>query len=195
MAALAYALRYDARGKPRKCGWDHAADLAAEWLAEHLRRLDLIASGAAPPRCTGPGENGLSGCQHGGMVAVMAVSLSPNSAPARTSLLDGASHPEKLVRTAAALGLGGLGSATLIRRGQARELAPRGPRPVRSGVSSNSVLAGASEDLLFQVSRHQKVMMARFRISSSQKETILGSRDLTLDCISDHQFSWHPKPG
>ncbi|GGC67434.1 hypothetical protein GCM10011504_51740 [Siccirubricoccus deserti] len=85
VAALAYALRYDARGKPRKCGWDHAADLAAEWLAEHLRRLDLIASGAAPPRCTGPGENGLSGCQHGGMVAVMAVSLSPNSAPARTS--------------------------------------------------------------------------------------------------------------
>ena len=42
VAALAYALRYDARGKPRKGGWDHAADLAAEWLAEHLRRSNFV---------------------------------------------------------------------------------------------------------------------------------------------------------
>jgi hypothetical protein len=42
VAALAYALRYDARGRPRKGGWDHAADLAAEWLAEHLRRSHFV---------------------------------------------------------------------------------------------------------------------------------------------------------
>ncbi len=42
VAALAYALRYDARGKPRKGGWDHAADLAAEWLAEHLKRSNFV---------------------------------------------------------------------------------------------------------------------------------------------------------
>ena len=40
--ALAYALRFDARGKPRKGGWDHAADLAAEWLAEHLERSHFV---------------------------------------------------------------------------------------------------------------------------------------------------------
>ena len=42
VAALAYALRYDARGKPRKGGWDFAADLAAEWIAEHLRRSNFV---------------------------------------------------------------------------------------------------------------------------------------------------------
>jgi hypothetical protein len=42
VAALAYALRFDARGKPRKGGWDFAADLAAEWIAEHLRRSNLV---------------------------------------------------------------------------------------------------------------------------------------------------------
>ncbi len=42
VAALAYALRFDARGKPRKGGWDHAADLAAEWLAEHLKRSNFV---------------------------------------------------------------------------------------------------------------------------------------------------------
>jgi hypothetical protein len=36
--ALSYALRYDERGKPRKGGWG----LAAERLAEHLRRSGLI---------------------------------------------------------------------------------------------------------------------------------------------------------
>ncbi len=39
---LVSALRYDARGKPRKGGWDHAADLAAEWLAEHLHRSNFV---------------------------------------------------------------------------------------------------------------------------------------------------------
>jgi hypothetical protein len=40
--ALSYALRYDERGKPRKGGWGFAAGLAAERLAEHLRRSGLI---------------------------------------------------------------------------------------------------------------------------------------------------------
>ena len=42
VAALAYALRFDARGKPRKGGWDFVADLAAEWIAEHLRRSNFV---------------------------------------------------------------------------------------------------------------------------------------------------------
>ena len=42
VAALAYALRFETRGKPRKGGWDHAADLAAEWLAEHLKRSNVV---------------------------------------------------------------------------------------------------------------------------------------------------------
>ncbi len=46
--ALAYALRYDARGKPRKGGWDHAADLAAEWLAEHLKRSNFVVTRRRP---------------------------------------------------------------------------------------------------------------------------------------------------
>lgn len=41
--ALSYALRFDARGKPRRGGgFDFAADLAAEWLAEHLRRSNFV---------------------------------------------------------------------------------------------------------------------------------------------------------
>ena len=40
--ALAYALRHDERGRPRKGGWDFAADLAAEHLAEHLRRANFV---------------------------------------------------------------------------------------------------------------------------------------------------------
>ncbi len=42
VAALTYALRVDGRGKPRKGGWDFAADLAAEWIAEHLRRSNFV---------------------------------------------------------------------------------------------------------------------------------------------------------
>jgi hypothetical protein len=55
VAALAYALRHDARGKPRKGGWDHAADLAAEWLAEHLRRSNFVVlrRRPAPPHRAG----------------------------------------------------------------------------------------------------------------------------------------------
>jgi hypothetical protein len=55
VAALAYALRYDARGRPRKGGWDHAADLAAEWLAEHLRRSNFVVlrRRPAPPHRAG----------------------------------------------------------------------------------------------------------------------------------------------
>jgi hypothetical protein len=55
VAALAYALRFDARGRPRKGGWDHAADLAAEWLAEHLRRSNFVVlrRRPAPPHRAG----------------------------------------------------------------------------------------------------------------------------------------------
>jgi hypothetical protein len=40
--ALAYALRYDERGKPHRGGWDLIANLAAERLAEHLRRSGFV---------------------------------------------------------------------------------------------------------------------------------------------------------
>ncbi len=40
--ALAYALRHDERGRPRKGGWDFAAELAAEHLAGHLRRANFV---------------------------------------------------------------------------------------------------------------------------------------------------------
>ena len=55
VAALAYALRYDARGRPRKGTWDHAADLAAEWLAEHLRPSNFVVlrRRPAPPHRAG----------------------------------------------------------------------------------------------------------------------------------------------
>ena len=39
---LAYALRYDERGKPRKSGWDFAVNLAADRIAEHMRRSGLV---------------------------------------------------------------------------------------------------------------------------------------------------------
>jgi hypothetical protein len=44
VAALAYALRHDERGRPRKGGWDFAAELAAEHLAGHLRRANFVVS-------------------------------------------------------------------------------------------------------------------------------------------------------
>lgn len=39
---LAYALRFDDRGKPRKGGWDFMASLAAESLAAHLQRAGFV---------------------------------------------------------------------------------------------------------------------------------------------------------
>jgi hypothetical protein len=49
VAALTYALRFDARGKPRRGGgFDFAADLAAEWLAEHLQRSNFVFSRRRP---------------------------------------------------------------------------------------------------------------------------------------------------
>ena len=48
VAALAYALRHDERGRPRKGGWDFAAELAAEHLAGHLRRANFIVSRRRP---------------------------------------------------------------------------------------------------------------------------------------------------
>ena len=40
--ALAYALRFDARGKARRGGGDLAASLAAERLVEHLQRSGFV---------------------------------------------------------------------------------------------------------------------------------------------------------
>ena len=48
--ALSYALRFDERGKPRRGGWDFAAGLAAERLADHLRRSGFIIMRARPTR-------------------------------------------------------------------------------------------------------------------------------------------------
>ena len=48
--ALSYALRFDERGKPRRGGWDFAAGLAAERLADHLRRSGFIIMRARPGR-------------------------------------------------------------------------------------------------------------------------------------------------
>ena len=48
--ALSYALRFDERGKARKGGWDFAAGLAAERLAEHLRRSGFVVMRARPSR-------------------------------------------------------------------------------------------------------------------------------------------------
>ena len=41
-AALAHALRFDARGKARRGGGDLAAALAAERLVEHLRAAGFV---------------------------------------------------------------------------------------------------------------------------------------------------------
>ena len=51
---LSYALRYDERGKPRRGGGEFAAGIAAERLAEHLRRAGYIVMKArgAPPHST-----------------------------------------------------------------------------------------------------------------------------------------------
>jgi hypothetical protein len=42
--ALAYALRHDERGKPRRtsAGWDFAAGIAAEHLVQHLARAGFV---------------------------------------------------------------------------------------------------------------------------------------------------------
>ena len=48
--ALSYALRYDARGKPRRGGWDFAAGLAAERLVEHLRMSGFVIMRTRPAR-------------------------------------------------------------------------------------------------------------------------------------------------
>jgi hypothetical protein len=48
VAALTYALRHDERGRPRKGGWDFAAELAAEHLAGHLRRANFVVTRRRP---------------------------------------------------------------------------------------------------------------------------------------------------
>jgi hypothetical protein len=53
--ALSYALRYDERGKPRKGGWDFAAGLAAERLADHLRRSGFVVMRVRPGRAHSAG--------------------------------------------------------------------------------------------------------------------------------------------
>ncbi|MEO3473385.1 hypothetical protein AAFN86_16065 [Roseomonas sp. CAU 1739] len=40
--SIAYALRYDARGKPVSGGWELAAKLAADRLVEHLERSGFV---------------------------------------------------------------------------------------------------------------------------------------------------------
>ena len=53
--ALAYALRYDARGKPRPSGGQMVASLAAERLMEHLKLAGfvLMRRRPAPPHSAG----------------------------------------------------------------------------------------------------------------------------------------------
>jgi hypothetical protein len=48
--ALAYALRFDDRGKPRRNGWDFVASLAAERLTEHLQRAGFVVLRSQPGR-------------------------------------------------------------------------------------------------------------------------------------------------
>ena len=62
--ALAYALRYDERGKPRRGGWDFAAGLAAEWLTEHLRRSGFVIMRAPPGRPTVQANNSFHCLEH-----------------------------------------------------------------------------------------------------------------------------------
>ena len=40
--SLAYALRFDERGRPRSGGWEFAAAIAAERLVEHLERAGFV---------------------------------------------------------------------------------------------------------------------------------------------------------
>jgi hypothetical protein len=53
--ALSYALRFDARGKPRPSGGQMVASLAAERLAEHLALAGfvLMRRRPAPPHSAG----------------------------------------------------------------------------------------------------------------------------------------------
>jgi len=51
-----YALRFDERGKPRRSGWNFAAGLAAERLADHLRRSGFIIMRARPTRPHSAGQ-------------------------------------------------------------------------------------------------------------------------------------------
>ena len=51
--ALAYALRHDERGRPRRgavAGWDFAAGIAAEHLAAHLVRAGFVVLKRRPAR-------------------------------------------------------------------------------------------------------------------------------------------------
>jgi hypothetical protein len=51
--ALAYALRHDERGRPRRgavAGWDFAAGIAAEHLAAHLGRAGFVVLKRRPTR-------------------------------------------------------------------------------------------------------------------------------------------------
>lgn len=48
--ALAYALRHDERGKPRRGSWDFAAGLAGDHLARQLLRSGFVILRARPGR-------------------------------------------------------------------------------------------------------------------------------------------------
>ena len=47
---LAYALRHDERGKPRRGGWEFAATLAGDHLAKQLLRSGFVILRARPGR-------------------------------------------------------------------------------------------------------------------------------------------------
>ena len=53
--SLAYALRFDERGRPRAGGWEFAAALAAERLVEHLRRSNFVVMKRRPTPPHGAG--------------------------------------------------------------------------------------------------------------------------------------------
>jgi hypothetical protein len=53
--ALRYALRFDERGKPHRGGGDLIATIAAEHLAEHLRRAGFLVMKAPPARAHSTG--------------------------------------------------------------------------------------------------------------------------------------------
>lgn len=58
VAALAYALRHDERGKPRcgaVSGWDFAAGIAAEHLAAHLSRSGFVVMKRRPSQAHSTG--------------------------------------------------------------------------------------------------------------------------------------------
>ncbi|MFT8246377.1 hypothetical protein [Roseomonas sp. BN140053] len=53
--SLAYALRFDDRGRPRAGGWEFAAGIAAERLVDHIRRSNFVVMKRKPTPPHGAG--------------------------------------------------------------------------------------------------------------------------------------------